>query len=92
MNEVTVYSGPGCFKCSSTVRFLKNNGIPHQVKQLADQDDEFVEKLQKRIMGVVERQLSLPLVVTDTDAWDDLRITKLEELKESLATDKAAAA
>lgn len=68
--RVTVYSGPGCYKCKYTAKKFEKEGVAHTVVE----DPETAKSLAEK-NGL---KLSLPVVVVvapnpnDTFVWSDL--------------------
>lgn len=71
--SVTIYTtGPACYKCNLTKDRFRKAGIAFEEILLAD-DPEAHARFKD------EGRLVAPIVVTDTDTWNDFRIDKIRE-------------
>ena len=77
--SIRIYTGEGCENCHRTTDVLTRKGIEFQVVVVDGLSEEETEEL--RAQGF----RSLPIVVTDTEAWCGLRIDKLVTLTNEAA-------
>lgn len=80
--SVTIYSRPGCTRCTATKMQVAKMGIEPVERQI-DDHPEMVESL------AAAGPTSLPLVEVTypdgtTDSWTDMRIDKLHDLRDKV--------
>lgn len=72
--SITIYTGEGCKDCHRTMDVLTRKGIEFEAVDVDTLSEAETEEL--RAQGF----RSLPIVVTDTEAWCGLRVDKLVTL------------
>ena len=72
--SITVYSSEGCKDCTRTKDVLTRKGIAFEAVDVDTLSEAETDEL--RAQGF----RSLPVVITDTDAWCGLRVDKLVAL------------
>ncbi|WP_420367166.1 glutaredoxin domain-containing protein [Curtobacterium sp. L1-20] len=85
--SITVYSKSGfCGMCKATERGLVSAGIEYTELHLDDVDQAQIEEW-KTTLGT-----NAPIVVTDTEtgSWSGFRPDRIDQLKTTLETGKAA--
>jgi glutaredoxin-like protein NrdH len=85
--SITVYTKSGfCGMCKATERALASAGIEYTEVILDDVDQAQIEEW-KTTLG-----MNAPIVVTDTEtgSWSGFRPDKIDQLKNTIETGKAA--
>lgn len=85
--SITVYAKSGfCGMCKATERALASAGIEYTEVILDDVDQAQIEEW-KTTLG-----MNAPIVVTDTEtgSWSGFRPDKIDQLKTTIETEKAA--
>lgn len=72
--SITIYTSEGCKDCHRTVDVLTRKGIAFEAVDVDTLSEAETDEL--RTQGF----RSLPVVITDTDAWCGLRVDKLVAL------------
>lgn len=76
---ITIFSRPGCQPCRATKNALSKNSINFEEVDIT-QDEEVAETLR------IEGYSQLPVVKAGEEVWTGLRMDKIKELAERLAT------
>jgi glutaredoxin-like protein NrdH len=71
---VTVYSQPGCGQCKNVIRFLNNNKIEHEVKDIRE-DSEALDRI------VSLGYNGTPVVEANGEHFKGFDLEKLDALK-----------